>query len=195
MPVLGIVASSYLQSTDIGALFPIASTTVGTAVSSVTFSSIPSTYSHLEVRWSLQSSRPTYNLDDIVYRVGNGSIDSGNNYSNHQMIGTGTNPVSANNASNIGYSQISGVVGTTVGSTFGVGVTTILDYANTNKFKTARTIGLNDTNGQASGFNGWINLASFNWRSTAVINTLQISMASGANITTGSRISIYGIKG
>jgi len=195
MPILGVIASSYLQSTDPGAMFVISSTTVNSAVSSVTFTGIPSTYSHLEIRWSAQSSRPTFSIDDLIVRVGNGSIDTGNNYSIHQMIGTGTNPVTSNNNTTIGYAQIQGVVGTTVANTYGVGVSTILDYANTNKFKTTRTIALNDTNGQASGFNGWINLASFAWRNTAAINTIQFSNGSGANFTTGTRFSIYGIKG
>jgi hypothetical protein len=195
MPVLGIVASSYLQSTDSGAMFAIASTTVGTAVSNVTFTNIPSTYTHLEIRYSAQSSRATYNLDDMNIQVGNGTIDTGTNYSTHRLVGTGTNPVSANNNLSIAYGIAGqGSLGTSTGGTFGVGVMTITDYANTNKYKTGRTIGLNDTNGQLSGFNGWINLTSWAWRNTSAINTIKIWAANG-NLTTGTRISIYGIKG
>jgi hypothetical protein len=195
MPILGVIASSYLQSTDTGSMFAIASTTVGTAVSNVTFTNIPSTYTHLEIRWSAQSSRGTYSIDDLKIQVGNSTIDTGNNYSWHQMIGTGTNPVTANNTTNTDYSQNQGIVGTTVGNTFGVGVTTILDYANTSKYKSGRTIGINDTNGQTSGFNGWIVLSSFNWRNTSAINTIRLSPSSGPNWTTGTRFSLYGIKG
>ena len=193
MPILGVVASSYLQST--GTMFAIASTTVGAGVSNITFTGIPNTYKHLEIRWSAQTNRGTYNLDDLLIQVGNGTIDTGANYSNHQMIGTGSNPVTANSNTNLTYGYAQGQLGTTVANTFGVGVTTILDYANTDKYKTARTIGLNDTNGQNSGFNGWLGLESFNWRSKSAINTIKFTMAQGTNFTTGTRISIYGIKG
>jgi hypothetical protein len=53
---------------------------------------------------------------------------------------------------------------------------------------------LNDTNGQTSGYNGWLGLDSFAWRSKSAIDTIKFTPANG-NFTTGTRISIYGIKG
>lgn len=194
MPILGVIDSAKSGNQDSGAMFAIASTTVNSGVTNITFTSIPSTYTHLEIRWSAQTNRGTYNLDDLIIQVGNGSVDTGANYSNHQIIGSGS-AVTANSNTNLTYGYAQGQLGTTVGNTFGVGVTTILDYANTNKFKTGRTIGLNDTNGQASGFNGWVGLDSFAWRSKSVIDTIKFTMAQGTNFTTGTRISIYGIKG
>ena len=72
MPILGIVASSTRQGlvTDTGAMFPLGAVTVGSAgASSITFSSIPSTYTHLQVRAFYTNSGGT--LDDAKWKFNN----------------------------------------------------------------------------------------------------------------------------
>ena len=65
----------------------------------------------------------------------------------------------------------------------------ILDYKNTNKYKTARTLSGQDTNGA-----GIIQLLSGVWMSTAAISTLTLFTVSAFNIATNSSFSLYGVK-
>jgi hypothetical protein len=64
----------------------------------------------------------------------------------------------------------------------------ILDYANTNKFKTTRTLTGSDLNGS-----GVVSLDSGSWRSTSAITS--ITFTARANlINTYSSFALYGIK-
>jgi hypothetical protein len=65
----------------------------------------------------------------------------------------------------------------------------VLDYANTNKYKTLR--GLTGYNSNAS--TDSIDFASGNWRNTAAITSITISPISGS-WAQYSQISLYGIK-
>ena len=51
----------------------------------VTFSNIPNTYTNLQIRILTKTDRATYAHDDFGIKVGNGTLDSGNNYSCHKM--------------------------------------------------------------------------------------------------------------
>jgi len=171
-------------------MYPIASTTVGSGgTSTITFSSIPSTFTHLQVRLFVQSGRGTYNIDDFFMRV-NG--DSGNNYTRHYLMG---NPVagavSGNTVPDSGYRITD--MGTSTGGTYGASIVDILDYTNTNKNKTFRSLNGNDTNGSLSGFQGSVSLESGLWINTAAINSITIASASGNLITQYSTVQLYGI--
>lgn len=171
-------------------MYPIATTTVGSGgVSSITFSSIPSTFTHLQVRLFVQSGRGTYNIDDFFMRV-NG--DSGNNYTRHFLMGNPVSgAVSGNSVSANGYAITD--MGTSTGGTYGTSIVDILDYTNTNKNKTFRSLNGNDTNGSLSGFQGSVALESGLWINTAAINSITIVPASGTSITQYSTVSVYGI--
>jgi hypothetical protein len=66
-------------------------------------------------------------------------------------------------------------------------VTDIIDYANTNKYKTLRSLGGTDRNGT-----GEIQLASGLWMNTTAISSIQIT--TGANFTTTTQFALYGVK-
>jgi hypothetical protein len=74
---------------------------------------------------------------------------------------------------------------------FAGGVIDILDYANTNKFKTTRTLGRFDSNGGTC----TVNLSSGLWRSTAAINEITFTDDSAAGFSRYSHAALYGIKG
>ena len=66
MPILGIVASSTRQgqATDTGAMFPLGMVQVGSGgSSSITFSSIPNTYKHLQIRGITRGARSNVNTN------------------------------------------------------------------------------------------------------------------------------------
>ena len=152
--------------------------------SSVTFSSIPATYTHLQIRWTSKFST-SYTSSTLSLKM-NG--DSGSNYNYHRIM-------NYNGSVGAEYSAqgTSGIVGTLVGASgpasgFAAGIIEITDYANTTKLKVARTFG-----GAADAYR--FGYGSFAWLSAAAINSINIYENSGASLVTGSRFSLYGIKG
>lgn len=170
----------------------IATVTVGsTSTSTITFSSIPSTYTHLQIRAFAQTNRGTYGTDGMSLRI-NG--DTSGSYIYHYLRGSGASVVSA--AASPSSSLIAEVgtasVGTTTGGTFGVHIIDILDYANTNKYKTMRNLHGNDINGTVSGSGGFVGLTSALWMKTDAITSLVFT---GDNpFTQYTHFALYGIK-
>ena len=169
-------------------------TTVGAGgVGSITFTAIPSTYKHLQVRLTAQVTRATYGREGLGIRVGNGSIDTGSNYSWHSLDGDGASATAGAGAST---NTIEGsFVGTTTGGIYGVAVIDFLDYADTNKYKTIRNLGGMDHNGTIAGFGGVVSLRSGSWRNTAAINQINIYGINSDPFTQYSQFALYGIKG
>ncbi len=172
----------------------IATVTVGAGgASTVSFSSIANTYKHLQVRFIAQTNRGTYGTDNILIRVGNGSIDTGSNYSFHALTGDGASATAGAGTSTTQFlAQASGSAAT---STYGAGVMDLLEYANTNINKTARILSGADHNGTIAGYGGQIVFSSGNWRSTSAITTIQFRPEFGSLFTQYSSFALYGIKG
>ena len=165
----------------------IATVTVGSGgTGTITFSSIPSTYKHLQIRAFGQSNRATVSFDGAQMKI-NG--DTASNYSGHGLTGTGA---AAGSGSFLGsYMQVPWVgFGTTTGSNWGGCVIDILDYTDTNKFKTVRALGGADGNGS-----GYVTLASGNWRSTSAITSISFIPDGGTTWSQYSSFALYGIKG
>ena len=184
MPNLGIIASS--KSGNLWApgkdFDSIATTTVGTAVSSITFSSIPSTYRHLQIRVMVN---PSFG-DDLRLQL-NGDTTAANYYT-HYLVGTGS-AASASGASTY-YSGLGlGYNDAALASSFGVHIIDILDYANTSKNTTVRTLRGADYN-----TSGQITLLSGLWMNTAAVSSIVIANRGGANMTQYSSFALYGVK-
>jgi len=163
----------------------IATVTVGSgAASAVDFTSIPSTYKHLQIRGI--ANRTSGGDDNINLRLGNGSIDTGTNYSGHQLLGDGSGTAGY---SAVSASSITAIPSSSASSSFGAFVIDILDYADTNKYKTVRILCGDDRNGS-----GYVIFRSGNWRNTAAIDSIRFVPNSG-NITQYSTFALYGIKG
>jgi hypothetical protein len=180
---------------DPGATYLIERQTIGAGgAASVEFTSIPSTYTHLQVRILGQTNRATYPLSSIYFQVGNGTIDTGSNYSSHAMFGDGSTAYGNETYSNATYIGTAGSIGTSTGGTFSGSILDILDYANTNKYKTTRMISGFDVNGTVAGFGGRVAFCSGNWRSNSAINRIKFYSPDG-NFTQYSSFALYGIKG
>lgn len=188
-PILGILASSIQNSIANATSYEsIASVDVGAGGSStITFSSIPSTYTHLQIRFISRNNRSGQVIDALNIKA-NG--DSGANYANHRLEGQGST------ASGSGGSSLNAAIFGTMpassatASVFGVGVIDILDYANTSKYKTFRTLSGFDSNGS-----GYVGLYSGLWQSTSAINSLTISSNDGSGVLEYSQFALYGIRG
>ena len=171
---------------------PIATVTVGSGgAASITFSSIPtSTYQHLQVRYLCRSVRANVR-DDFFVRVGNASIDTGNNYAYHNLQGGNGGTVGAGAASTTSRMYqyyISG--GNLAANIFGVGVIDILDYASTTKTKVVRSFTGVDGNGDT---NLSVAINSGLWNSTSAIDQVRL-YAANANLAQYSTAALYGVK-
>lgn len=187
-PILGIYASSVSPNIFATSYESIATASGNGSSSSVTFSSIPSTYQHLQIR-AIAREASGGNVFGNFSITANG--DSGSNYTLHQLYGDGT----AYSNGSSGYGTVSALVniaGNSSGAnTYGTGVVDILDYTNTNKLKTFRSLSGMDNNTGG----GFILLRSQLWNNTAAITSLTLTDLSGVAFTTASSFALYGIKG
>jgi hypothetical protein len=157
-------------------------------LSSITFAGIPQTgYSHLQVR-AIARSTAAQNFYGPRMRVGSSTIDSGSNYALHQLYGTGSAAAASAGVSNTEMYATTGPAANDTANSFGVIVVDILDYANTNKYKTARFLGGTDLNGS-----GYIHLNSGLWMNTSAISQIQF-FPSGGNFAEYSQFALYGVK-
>lgn len=156
-------------------------TATPSGVSSFSFTSIPSTYKHLQVRYISR------NTSAALYVLLRFNSDTGANYATHTLEGTGTAATAGAYPSD---TQMYMPRNATTSPFFAAGIIDILDYANTNKNKTVRGLGGYDQNGtgQRVDFNSGL------WTNTAAINTLNFSVSSGS-YATDSHFALYGIKG
>lgn len=146
--------------------------------STVTFSSIPATYKHLQLRALFTSGG-----NSIQLRL-NG--DSATNYSNHNLYATASAA-----AVDAFTNQTSALLGNWYGgfpnNNFpGVMIVDILDYASTDKFKTVKAVGGMDNNNDIA---PWVGYGSGLWRDTSAVTSLSIPI----NVT--GTFALYGIKG
>jgi len=183
-PMLGIMASQISGHlyTLTGNYDSIQTVTVGTAQSSVTFTSIPNNYTHLEIRIfakEVTGGSPPYN-----FQMQFNSDTTAANYSTHSLLGTGA-AASASGTANSGFCEI-GYIG---GTYFNANIVSVLDYASTVKYKTSKALGGYDQNGS-----GRILLSSGAWfNSATAISSITFSSSTG-NIDQYSSFALYGIK-
>jgi len=193
MPVLGIIASQisgHLFAPS-GAYDSIATTTVGSGgASSITFSSIPSTYTHLQIRAIGRTNRVAVGGDYAIAVINSDSNAA--NYSLHQLLGNGSAA-----SSNAYPATFAGVflsrwgAASDAASMFGTSIIDILDYANTSKYKSFRALGGLDTNSA----NSQVNFESNLWMSTSAITSITISPGAGTSWSQYTQFALYGIKG
>ena len=174
-----LVGNPYFQPTAYESIASYAPTSGST----VTFSSIPSTYKHLQLRClTIETLGNGYSLG-IQFNGDNSAI-----YTTHSLYGTGssagaTGASSVQNYVPFGYGP--GLVATYPN----VGIIDIIDYASTTKYKTVRAFfGANNNS-----TNGGIELTSAVYQTTSAITSITLDFPSTG--VTGSSYALYGIKG
>lgn len=141
------------------------------------FTSIPSTYKHLQLRFFGSATSNTSGTIQI-----NGNTTTGN-YWTHTLLGNGSS------ASATAYNNIYAPYYTSTGSNFGVYVLDLLDYTSTSKLKTLRLLGGYDANGSGNVF-----LQSVNFNSTSAVSSIKLLIDGSTNWNTGTHAALYGIK-
>ena len=150
------------------------------SVSTITFTSIPSTYKSIQVR----GNAVTASGGNTFYM--NFNSDTGNNYTYHRLTGTGS-AASANGYEVESSCRLAGLVNGTSATYPTVVISDIIDYASTSKYKTVRTFSGVDVNSTT----GEIDLISNLWKSTSAITSLNINC--GVNFT--GTFALYGMVG
>lgn len=152
--------------------------------STITFSSIPATYKHLQIRMIGKGTAAASGSTSFRFNSNTSAV-----YTRHQIIGSG--------ATVTAY----GIADATLGHIYGyndnldtssspmAAIIDILDYKDTNKFKTVRTLSGTDKNGATAD----INLVSSLWRSTVAVSAIEIFIG-GQNFGQYSHFALYGIK-
>lgn len=197
MPILGVIASSRQTAVaDTGAMFPLQVITVGAAgASSITFSNIPNTYAHLQVRAFARdtSSTGTYNAFKLQF---NGDTSS-SNYAFHMLYGTGAAAgADSTTTGTFGWIYLDTYPNAgAITNNYSGGILDVLDYASSNKYKTVRWLGGHDNNGTGStdSRKGFINLKSGLWLSTSAITSVTLS-SDGTAFAQYSQFALYGVK-
>lgn len=146
---------------------------------SISFTAIPSTYKHLQIRYIARAT--TGSVANFTMTL---NSDTGANYSRHGLYGDGASAAALGGANE--SSMLAGVVSSTA-STFSVGVIDVLDYQNTNKYKTVRDLNGVDWNGS-----GYAVLYSGSWRNTNAVTSVELNFTTFAQY---SSFALYGIKG
>jgi hypothetical protein len=152
----------------------------------ITFSGIPSTFKHLQIRGIFNDS-----LGYSTLRIQINS-DTGSNYSWHRLFGEPGS--SASGQAQGGATQTAIIPGTNGGPTgdteMGAIIADFLDYGSTTKNKTVRTFsGVAST---TSAYN-YVAVSSGLWMSTSAITSISL-FVSGANWRTNTTFALYGIK-
>jgi hypothetical protein len=151
----------------------------------IVFSSIPQTFTHLHVRCFSRSTFAGATASFFI-RL---NADGGSNYAFHSLLGDGGTVTSSG-----AVSQTVGQVGVMPAATattgiFGSTIIDVLDYKNTNKNKTIRSINGNDRNGAGIAYSG-----SSLWMNTQAVNSITLISGGAANLAEFSTFQLYGIS-
>jgi len=164
---------------DVSTEVAIASQTLSSSASSISFTSIPSTYTDIRIVLSVIGA--TANCYPAIQFNG----DTGSNYSYTLVRGNGsaTASIRATNSVRGFILTSSDDISTSFPS---LSTTDIFSYAGST-FKTLLSRGSNDKNGSGE-VTSWVNL----WRSTAAINRIDL-IGHNANFAAGTTATLYGI--
>ncbi len=174
--LLGTLSSGVAASTS---SYESIATATGTGSSAtITFSSIPGTYKHLQIRTLAISAAS----DASVTMTCNGVTSA--SYAQHQLFGNGSSVFASGAASQTGIAQLIRSTATYPS----VGIIDIIDYASTTKNKTVRSFMGEDANGS-----GRTGVFSGLFIDTTAITSL--TFVASQNFATSTVFALYGIKG
>ena len=157
---------------------PIATTTLGSAAASITFSSIAASWTDLRVVIVATAASNA----NFAFRF---NSDSGSNYSRTRLAGDGT---SATSSRNTNQTELQLTSSFSIGTTPSLHTLEIFSYAGST-FKTVLFDEISDYNG-SGGINKQVGL----WRSTSAITSLYFFAQSATNFAAGTTATLYGIK-
>jgi hypothetical protein len=159
----------------------IATQTLSSTASSISFTSIPQTYTDLIMIAELRSSDSRNGGQSVNFRF-NG--DSSSNYSKTGMYSVGSSRASFRQTS-ASVIELSCVMNGSASGLFSQNIVNIMNYSNTSIFKTV-PFRVNTE--------GYTSVEIGLYRSTSAITSITITEPSALNWVAGSSVTIYGIK-
>ena len=162
---------------------PIQSYTLGSASASISFTSIPSTYTDLRIVVTGVLSG-TGSAATITFNAGwNGSDTS---YGTTRLIGDGS---AASSDRNVNYPAVYLSYGAASNTTPWFFSCDIFSYANTSTYKTCLHTASQDLNGS-----GVVGRNVTCWRNTSAISSIYVNLSGGTTYASGTTATLYGIK-
>lgn len=184
-PILGIYASQISGHLYAASYESLQTVTVGAGgAASISFTSIPSDYKHLQIRGILGvTGSATTNYVNLTFNgVG------GTSYSGHVLFGNGS-VAGANSGNGASAAAIFTGTASSAPTSFSSFIVDVLDYSNTSKYKTSRALVGFDTNGSSSSS---VELTSGLFMSTNAISSM--TFTGSTNFPQYSTLALYGIK-
>lgn len=155
---------------------PISTTTLGSNTATITFSSIPATYTDLVLVATTKNNSGGSRAIQVLL-----NNDTGTNYSTTDVQGNGTSAASTRST---GTAYLDPSV-TCPGTEFANLIMNFQNYANTSVFKTV----LNRNGGAGTNVRAVVSL----WRSTSAITSIKFQLGGADLYSTGSTFTLYGI--
>ena len=182
----------------VGSMEAISAITLSASQATVEFNNIPQTYSHLQIRFIARSdfNNATYGcVDSYIEDTTPGSTIT--NYYSHTLYGNGTSASTLNAAGGFSTAQLTeNAIPSSICASyiFGSGIIDILDYTNTNKNITVKTVAGVDLNGAtpSATWNSHLGFTSTSWARTVSTSALRLSV--DGNWVANSSFTLYGIK-
>ena len=182
-PIIGIMASANWSSANASSFESIASASGTGSSGTITFSSIPSTYQHLQVRLLGNTS-----TTQASWGVRLNGSSTATDYTAHKLTGNGSTATAGAYANNTNTYLWCGETGG-VAANMNVAIIDIQDYALTTNKKTIRTFTGVDNNSTI----GFVTLSSGLYMQSTAISSLTIYC--GSNWSSTTQVALYGIKG
>ena len=176
---------------DPAATFLIQRTAGNGSNTSITFSSIPQTYKHLQIRCLSRNSSGGSGNANLNIRL---NSDSGSNYTRHYLRGDGSSASAYGDISSTYAIVQDGDLNWTASSLYkAVSIIDIHDYSSSTKNKTVRSLAGADVN--ASGYGVSIGLSSALWVNTAAVTSITITSSGATAFDSTSTFALYGMVG
>lgn len=156
---------------------PIASITLGSSASSVTFSSIPQTYQDLVLVINGKPNTGDTSID-LVFNSDTTNANYPATFARGNGSATGSGTLTSS-GSQITYSASGGNL---------LIATSIMDYSATDKHKTLLT----RTNGD--GASDWVAMWAGRWADTSALNNIEVTFVQVRTWNTGTTLALYGIE-
>lgn len=158
---------------------PLMTTTLSSSQTSYTFTGLPTTYNHLEVRSNLVKGSSNLSL---TIQVGNGSIDTGTNYSETVVIDLGSN------GSSYTYPNVSQFYSNVSSNAIGnnQSICYFNNYADTSNYKSFLV--------RHSSSSSYVLMGVGTWRSLNAINQIKLFGGGSYVFAAGTTFTVYGIK-
>jgi hypothetical protein len=183
--MLGALVGSFAP---VAGSFESIATATGNGGTTITFSSIPQTYKHLQIRYNARANSGAAILGAVEMTF---NSVGGTSYAFHRLWGNGSDPVASNSVDQASIQNLTIAGGAVASNVYGVGIIDIQDYSATTRNKTVRTlIGMDQNSGNTS---AQILMLSGLFNSTSAITRIDLTLAAGFNSSTV--YSLYGIKG